>query len=165
MTVSGESLARKNVLADLVAKRVAKKVTTQSISWGTIRKKTVLLSGVERHNLIQTGLSTRILKDALGTFHLVSEDQLLHAIGLSTKTLGRREDSRLGPRHSDAAMALIEVTDMAERVLGTRELAEHWLTQSALALDGRRPLDLITSAPGIETVKDLLTRMEYGVYA
>ena len=64
----------------------------------------------------------------------------------------------------DVAMALKEVTDIAIRVLGSRELAEHWLAQPALALDGQRPLDLLATAPGVEAVKDLLTRMEFGVY-
>ena len=64
----------------------------------------------------------------------------------------------------DVEMALKAVTDIAIRVLGSRELAEHWLTHSALALDGQRPLDLLTAAPGVEAVKDLLARMEFGVY-
>jgi putative toxin-antitoxin system antitoxin component (TIGR02293 family) len=133
--------------------------------WASIRKKTVMLSGVDKHKLIQKGLSTKILRDALGTYHVVTEGQLLHAIGISSKTLGRRLDAHLGPRHSDAALALIELTDMAQRVLGQRELAESWLNRPAIALDGQKPLDMLGSAPGIEAVKDLLTRLEYGVYA
>lgn len=139
--------------------------TAPANNWATIRQNTVMLSGVEKHNLIQAGISTQMLRDAIGTFHIVTEGQLLRAIGLSSKTLGRRLDEHLGPRHSDAAMALIEITDMAQRVLGTRELAENWLNHAAIALDGQKPLDLLSSAPGIEAVKDLLTRLEYGVYA
>ena len=134
-------------------------------NWAIIRQNTVMLSGVEKHKLIQRGFSTRMLRDAIGTFHAVTESQLLHAIGLSSKTLGRRLDENLGPRHSDAAMALIEITDMAQRVLGKRELAETWLNHPAIALDGQKPLDMLSSAPGIEAVKDLLMRLEYGVYA
>lgn len=37
-------------------------------------------------------------------------------------------------------------------------------THPALALDGRRPLDMLATADGIQAVKDLLTRMEFGVY-
>jgi putative toxin-antitoxin system antitoxin component (TIGR02293 family) len=49
--------------------------------------------------------------------------------------------------------------------LGTDELATHWLTRPAIALDGRRPIDLLATEAGIKAVKDLLTRMEYGVYS
>lgn len=62
-------------------------------------------------------------------------------------------------------MAVIEVTNTAQRVLGTRELAQAWLSQSAIALDGQKPLDMLSSTPGIESVKELLARLEYGVYA
>lgn len=165
MTVTTVPLGPKKARAAVHAPRVVKKRLNQDTNWGVIRNKTVLLSGIERHNLIQAGLSARIVKAALETFHEISQDRLMQAIGLSTKTLGRREEALLGPRHSDASMALIDVTDTAHRVLGSRDLAERWLADPALALDGRCPLDLLTTTPGIEAVKDLLTRMEYGVYA
>lgn len=60
--------------------------------------------------------------------------------------------------------SLKEVSIMAIRVLGTAEQAEHWLTHPALALDGLRPLDMLTTAAGIQAVMDLLTRLEFGVY-
>jgi putative toxin-antitoxin system antitoxin component (TIGR02293 family) len=156
---------RQKVLPDIPNFSEAAQKSLKHLDWEEIVTLTMMPSGVERHNIIQEGLSTFILKDALETFQVVPEEWLLQAIGLSHKTITRREETRLGPRHSDAAMALIEVTEMANRVLGSRELAENWLTQPALALDGQRPLDLISSTPGIEAVKDLLTRMEYGVYA
>lgn len=65
----------------------------------------------------------------------------------------------------DPAIALIEVTDMATKAFGSREVAEKWLAQKAIALDRERPIDLLGSAPGIEAVKDLLTRIEFGIYA
>lgn len=139
--------------------------TALASNWETIRQNTVLLSGVNKHKLIQKGFSAQMLLQAIGTYHVVTENQLLRAIGLSSKTLGRRQDENLGPRHSDAAMALIEITDMAQRVLGQRELAEAWLNHPAIALDGQKPLEMLSSAPGIEAVKELLTRLEYGVYA
>lgn len=64
----------------------------------------------------------------------------------------------------DAAVALQEVTDSAIHVLGSRDLAEHWLALPALALDGQRPLDQLGTAPGVEVVKTLLIRLEFGVY-
>lgn len=133
--------------------------------WHSIYQHTVMLTGVQRHDLIKAGLPIRIIKNALATYHGISEERLLKAIGLSAKTLQRRAGSRLGLRHSDTAMALIEVTSLAEQVLGTRSLAERWLAQPAIALEGRCPLDLVSSYPGIEAIKELLTRIEYGVYA
>lgn len=54
------------------------------------------------------------------------------------------------------------MTAIAGRVLGTQELAENWLAQPSLALDCQKPEDLLTTAAGIQAVKDLLARLEYG---
>ncbi len=72
------------------------------------------------------------------------------------------ETENVGGNNVDAA--LIEIAAIAEKVLGTRELAESWISQPALALNGKRPMDLLTTIPGTEVVKDLLTRLEFGVY-
>ncbi len=72
------------------------------------------------------------------------------------------ETENVGGNNVDAA--LIEIAAIAEKVLGTRELAESWISQPALALNGKRPMDLLTTTPGIEVVKALLTRLEFGVY-
>jgi len=69
-----------------------------------------------------------------------------------------------GVSRFDAAVALQEVTDSATRVLGSHDFAEHWLTLPALALDGQRPLDLMGTAPGVEVIKTLLIRLDFGVY-
>jgi hypothetical protein len=63
-----------------------------------------------------------------------------------------------------AANASAEVTNIATRMLGSRVLAERWLDQPALAQDRRRPLEMLTSSTGIETVTDFLTRIGFGVY-
>lgn len=57
------------------------------------------------------------------------------------------------------------VVDLAARVLGSQEAAERWLLQKSFALDGERPLDLLTSVSGAEAIQDLLSRIECGVYA
>lgn len=52
----------------------------------------------------------------------------------------------------------------ATRVLGNAQLAERWLNSPALALDGRRPVDVLSAEGGFEMVEQLLGRLEYGVY-
>ena len=34
-----------------------------------------------------------------------------------------------------------------------------------MALDRRRPIDLLATQAGVDAVEELLTRMEYGVYS
>ena len=53
---------------------------------------------------------------------------------------------------------------LATEGFGSREEAPDWLQRPALALDGRRPIDLLRTPTGAEAVGDHLTRLEYGVY-
>lgn len=125
----------------------------------------VHLSAVQRHHLVKGGVPSKVVRDALDTYHCINHDLLLGSIGLSSKTLDRRQKDRLNEHHSDAALALMEVTALAESALGTRDLAEEWLNSPAIGLDGKKPLEMLTTAPGIAAVKELLGRIEYGVYA
>lgn len=59
---------------------------------------------------------------------------------------------------------LAAVTKKASDALGSREAAEHWLGTAAIALDGRRPLDMLRDPKGVESVMTLLIRMDYCVY-
>lgn len=57
-----------------------------------------------------------------------------------------------------------EIAALAEHVLGSADLVKHWLQQPALALDGQLPINLMASEQGRKCVRDLLLRLEYGVY-
>ena len=49
-------------------------------------------------------------------------------------------------------------------MLGTQEAAEEWLGTPARALQGEKPIELLTTQTGTQVVEDLLEQMDYGVY-
>lgn len=57
-----------------------------------------------------------------------------------------------------------EIATHAAKVLGSPALADRWLQLPAIALDGRRPADLLATEQGTQSVRELLMRIEYGVY-
>lgn len=57
-----------------------------------------------------------------------------------------------------------EVKRRAEAVFSSQEKARRWLSERALGLGRRRPVDLLVSSEGYEQVLDFLTRIEFGVY-
>lgn len=61
-------------------------------------------------------------------------------------------------------MKVREVLAKATDVMGNQVLAEQWLITPAIALDRRRPIDLLSSPAGVEAVEQLLGRLQYGVY-
>lgn len=59
----------------------------------------------------------------------------------------------------------MEILGRASEIFGSKAEAETWLKSPAIELDQRRPIDLLSTAAGLEVVEDYLTRIEYGVYA
>lgn len=57
-----------------------------------------------------------------------------------------------------------DVHQLAVQVLGSQPLAARWMKRPAPALDGRCPGELLTDDAGVEAVRTLLMRIEYGVY-
>lgn len=57
-----------------------------------------------------------------------------------------------------------DIIEQLTGVLGSVKNAQLWLETPALGLDGAKPIDLLNSARGIEEVKTLIIRMDYGVY-
>ncbi|RYE44022.1 MAG: DUF2384 domain-containing protein [Hyphomicrobiales bacterium] len=57
-----------------------------------------------------------------------------------------------------------EILELAQELLGSREAAERWLAEPAMALDGLRPLDLMATHEGRERLKALINQLEHGVY-
>ena len=53
---------------------------------------------------------------------------------------------------------------LATAVLGSKSEALRWLEAPAMALDQRRPIDLVETRDGEALVTTLLNRIEYGVY-
>lgn len=121
---------------------------------------------IERHRLVSHGLPKKALEDAIAWFDEIPKQVVLDAIGISQKTVDRKETNEpLNPQHSNTLFSLLEVSSLAESTLGSKQLAEQWLNTPAIGLDGAKPISLLGTGPGVEAVKDLLARIEYGVYA
>jgi putative toxin-antitoxin system antitoxin component (TIGR02293 family) len=123
------------------------------------------MSDVQKHTLVSAGLQTKDFVVVVKKFRHLEQAAVLKALGISSKTVGRNAHDKLNLQHSGAALALLEVIELARDVLGSQDEAEQWISRPAPALDGNKPIDLLTTPPGVAAVKDLLNRIDYGVYA
>ena len=144
---------------------VLENITIPEELWRSVKKTTIDLPAIDQHGLVQVGVPTEVLDKVLASFVRLDEAEVLGAVGVSSRTVQRRKSGVLSTEHSGAMLDLIAVTQKAMDVLGSREAAENWLHQPALAFDGRRPIELLSTRPGSEMVKEHLVRMDYGVYA
>ena len=74
-------------------------------------------------------------------------------------------DSRLNPATSDRLYRLAKVYAMAVEVFAGKEEAQKWLHTPQIGLNNRIPLELIATEAGSQEVKNLLGRIEHGVFS
>ena len=125
------------------------------------------LSPLQAHDLVTEGVTVLVARQMMATFDILQRDEILRVVGISERTLqrGQAKNKLLDSNASDRTLRLAEVADQAIDVLGSQRAAELWMSKPALALDQRRPIDLLQSSAGTDLVKALLTRMDHGVYA
>ena len=125
------------------------------------------LSPLQAHDLVTEGVTVLVARQMMASFDILQRDEILRVVGISERTLqrGQAKNKLLDSNASDRTLRLAEVTDQAIDVLGSQRAAELWMSKPALALDQRRPIDLLQSSAGTDLVKSLLTRMDHGVYA
>jgi putative toxin-antitoxin system antitoxin component (TIGR02293 family) len=123
-------------------------------------------SRLEAHDLIQEGIPARALAHLVANVPLAQVD-LEKAVGISLRTYQRRQESLdqpLSREQSGRAWKFAEILGRVTEAMGSQDEAERWLERPSIGLDQRRPIDLLSTPAGVQSVEDYLTRIEYGVY-
>lgn len=106
--------------------------------------------------------------DKLAAELSVSQQALLKVAGIATATLTRRrksEQARLSPQESDRLYRIAVAYRRALALFeGNEEGARQWFTQPAKALGGESPFEYLDTEAGADEVRDLIGRLEHGVY-
>jgi putative toxin-antitoxin system antitoxin component (TIGR02293 family) len=90
-----------------------------------------------------------------------------NVLGVSSRTLQRMEstgDKNLSTEQASRLISFVKIMSLATQVLGGKKQAEDWLQRKAIALDQRRPIDLLTTDVGAQAVQTLLEQIDAGVY-
>lgn len=125
-------------------------------------------SAIALHDTLTKGLPASALLTAVQNVAVLRDPKVFEAVmGMSQRTYQRLKDQpgrNLGPESSGRLWRFAEILARVARLQGSQAAAERWLMQPAMALDQRRPIDLLTTATGAGLVEELLGRLEYGVY-
>jgi putative toxin-antitoxin system antitoxin component (TIGR02293 family) len=141
--------------------------TVEVLGGAKVLKRSVR-SRIEAHDLIAHGLRAGAIHHLVR--HLVllsSHNKLEKALGISERTYQRhraKPEKRLSTEQSSRAWKFAEILGRATDQFGSEEEAGKWLERPAMALNRRKPIDLLSTTAGVELLEELLTRMEYGVY-
>jgi putative toxin-antitoxin system antitoxin component (TIGR02293 family) len=124
-------------------------------------------TSLDVHGVIQKGLPSRAYSHLCGQMEVLEPADVLRATGLSVRTVQRRKSAPgkpLSVEQSGRAWKFAEVLAKATEVFGSQKAGEEWLAQPAVALEGQKPIELLSTPVGTEMVERLLGRIEFGVY-
>ncbi len=88
----------------------------------------------------------------------------LLSVDLRTYQRYQKEGSTLKVSRSTALLDPLQVLRYGEVVFGSLDKLQRWLRRPNASLDGHRPIDLLHLSTGRHLVKDVLTRIEFGVF-
>ncbi len=121
------------------------------------------------HEMLLQGLPLAALTHLIDNLSVIHKTVLLEkVVGMSLRTFQRRKDSLSKPLNqaqSGRAWKFAMILAEATAIFGSQAEAENWMEQPAIALNQRRPIDLLATAVGVGIVEEFLERLDYGVYA
>lgn len=115
-------------------------------------------------NAIQAGLPATVMLETAKSLQLPTTT--IESI-ISRRTLERRLKAHqlLSVEESDKLVRLIQTISRAVEVFGDKGTALQWMKEPNRAMGGRTPFSLVNTSPGVELIKDILGRIEHGVYS
>ncbi len=121
-----------------------------------------LTSEQDLRDAIREGFPAGVVVELMRASGL-SLKELAKALDLSSRSLQRRRRTgRLARHESDRLYRLARIVAIAERFLGGRERALHWLKHPNRALGGVPPIEMLDTEPGAHQVENILGRIAYG---
>lgn len=122
-----------------------------------------IASDLQLVDVIQRGLRRRALDHLARRSHLPLP-VLAAAIDLSVRTLQRyAPEQRLKADATDRLVQLAILYAEGFDLFG-EEKFRHWMESPILALGHRKPIEFITTMTGIRLLRDILVRIEHGVF-
>lgn len=135
-----------------------------SVLGGSIKVGRAINNDVDLIEITRKGLPKSVVvtvSNILG----ISMEKMSSLIHISHRTIQRKKDTELLNIYStEQILEIAEVISRGIEVLGTIESFTAWLHNDIRALDYKKPLDYLDTTYGAKLVKDILGRIEYGVY-
>jgi putative toxin-antitoxin system antitoxin component (TIGR02293 family) len=92
----------------------------------------------------------------------------IYRIVIPQRTLTHRRatgQKHLSADEADRAVRLARIAALAEHAFGERDRALHWLRKPKRFLEGRTPIDVLTSSEGTRLIEEKLLQLEHGLVA
>lgn len=115
---------------------------------------------------VHKGFEPQVYKNIVARTKLTqSEFHDVTHIPVSTIKRRLKNDERFTMQESDAIYRLAMLIKLATELFDDEKRALEWMREPVYGLAGKRPLDMVSTSVDFEIVKDLIGRVEHGVFA
>ncbi|RBP77973.1 DUF2384 domain-containing protein [Marinomonas rhizomae] len=117
-------------------------------------------------NSVREGFTTYAYDQILARTKL-SRTKFQQFTHIPVSTIKRRleKQERFSTQESDVMYRLALLTKLASDMFDDEDAALAWMEQATYGLGGKRPLDMIATTVEFEQVRDLIGRIEHGVFS
>ncbi len=122
-------------------------------------------SPMAKMKMLRSGISKSYLEKVKSHTNL-DYVKLARLLTVARATLiNKKSSQKFNTALSERILSLADLYDYGYEVFEDREKFNQWMTNPNKALGDQVPLDLIDNQFGREEVRNILTRIEYGVYS
>ncbi|MDP9041277.1 MAG: MbcA/ParS/Xre antitoxin family protein [Bacteroidota bacterium] len=140
-------------------------VKEPALAYSPVRRKELPMSAVEKMQLSRAGVTKEYLEKVKLRTHL-DYNKLARVLGVTRATLiNKQKEEKFNPMLSERIIGLAELYDFGFEVFDDEEKFHRWMFSPNKALGGEQPFDLLDNQFGREEVKNILGRIQYGVYS
>jgi|GEM_PF-851941 len=115
---------------------------------------------------VHRGFSLSIYRNLIQRAQL-TQQEFHQATGIPLRTIKRilNNNERFNVQHSDVMYRLALLLFLSEELFSDQVRAQEWIKKKAIGLNGKRPIDMVSTSVDFDLIKDLLGRVEYGVFS
>ncbi|QDD64273.1 DUF2384 domain-containing protein [Herbaspirillum seropedicae] len=122
---------------------------------------------ISQGRTIRDGMDAIIAERVARELLQIPLQTLLAGLGLPSSTILRKisRKERLSGSESDRIARVLYIREQAADVFEDEALAAEWMRRANAALGGMTPLEVLDTQPGYDRVRDILSRIAFGVAA
>ena len=119
-----------------------------------------------RVDAVHQGFKPKVYRKIIERTKL-SQSEFHNVTHIPVSTIKRRlkNEERFNTQESDAIYRLAMLIKLATELFNDEKKALEWMRKKVYGLGGKRPLDMVSTSVDFEIVKDLIGRVEHGVFS
>ena len=123
------------------------------------------LTSIEKMEISDQGITKKEL-ERFKEKSALNYDQLAKVLSVTKATLiNKKGNSKFRPSLSEKILGLADIYSFGFAVFGDKNRFNEWIFRPNKALGGKAPFDILHNGFGREEVRNLIGRIEYGVYS